>query len=131
MVVGRVSPRKTGAFFDILNPGSAPGVTTAGVDHFNTEATGFDFSEGEITLTLPSKAEVDAANNLSTGDACLDNCQKQMQTRMTNCKLLRQRVELMLKRAGCPSKVIGDYSSHSPCVMPERHLRGCKRVRNW
>lgn len=108
-----------GTYFDILNPGKAPGILGPNEEpRPNAEATAFDFANGEIQVTLPSVAEVTASE--STGDACLDGCQSRMRARMENCRVLRQRVELMLKRAGCPSKVIGDYSSHNPCGMPKK-----------
>lgn len=121
-VVTTRQPKADGTYHDILNPGKAPGILgVGGVPQPNAAATEFDFSQGEIMVTLPSAAEVAAQN--STGDSCLDGCQSKMQLRMENCKILRKRVELMLKRAGCPSRVIGDYSSNNPCGMPRK--RSC------
>lgn len=94
-------------FFDVMNAGEAPGTGTATAPTFNMdEWTKEEFKTSKLDLNLP------LAETIPT---CWDECKEQHRLREEKCTEVRKRVELALKTAGCPTKVVAIKQKMPSC----------------
>lgn len=92
-------PNDTGThnppYYDVMNSNKDPNTynATTKQGQYNIDSD-YDFIKGEINLNLPTEPP-------STD--CYSGCATQAIARETKCEVLRRRVEMALKQAGCPT----------------------------
>lgn len=91
-----------GGYTDVMNFAGAPGVGTDSNSHFNIDDAAWTedkWQSEDLALNLPP------ASDVTGNDPCMSDCQRRALDREKKCQILRQRVQIALERAGCPSVI--------------------------
>ena len=116
-------------YSDRLGVGSVaggPGIGTAEVPFFNIDDPTWGLVGAAIPAGQAAPTSFWESSELSMGqlpkhdgppDTCAETCADQARVRAQKCAVLRKRVALALKEAGCPSKV-------SPHMKAKRTCKG-------